>query len=351
MKKKKILFTGGGTAGHVVPNISIIDEINKDNFEILYIGSRHGIEKDLIRKKNIPYFQIFSGRLRRYCSHKNFIDIFKILIGIVQAFFIIRKIKPDLLFSKGAGVSFPVVIGAHLNKVPIIIHESDVTPGIANKLCFRFASKIITSFPETLDYLPNEISEHVGSPIRKEILEEPEKSFIKFNNNNPILLVFGSSLGSKVINDEIRKVVKDLVNDFNIIHLCGKGNLDDSLNDIENYKQFEYLDKEMPSVFHTADIVLSRAGSNAIFEMLALKKPNILIPLAKQILREEQIYNAKSFEKSGFSIVIQEEESNPELLISKIKELYRRKNEFIENMSKFNYKNSNKRIIDIINSF
>ncbi|GIW21290.1 MAG: UDP-N-acetylglucosamine--N-acetylmuramyl-(pentapeptide) pyrophosphoryl-undecaprenol N-acetylglucosamine transferase [Candidatus Sericytochromatia bacterium] len=349
---KKIIFTGGGTAGHVIPNISIINELDRNKFQIFYIGSKKGIEKELILKENITYFEIFSGKLRRYFSIENFIDIFKVLLGIIQSFFIIRKIKPNLIFSKGGFVSVPVVISGFLNKIPIISHESDITPGLATKISSYFSTKILTSFPETINYLPKYKTEYVGNPIRKELLQDNiDNSFINFKENKPILLIFGGSLGSQFINKEIRKILDNLIKNFNIIHICGKGNIDKNLENIEGYKQFEYLEKEMFNALKISDIVISRAGANSIFEILALKKPNILIPLSKKASRGDQILNAKSFEKSGFSIVIEEEELNSELLLNKILELYDRRNEFIYKMNKSNYIDSNKKILDILNKY
>jgi len=348
---KKIVFTGGGTAGHVIPNISIISELNKEDFEIFYIGSKNGIEKELIQERNIPYYSIFSGKLRRYFSFENFTDIFKVIIGIIQSFFIIRKIKPDIIFSKGGFVTVPVIIGGFLNNVPIISHESDITPGLATKISSYFSNKVLTSFPETLKYFHRNKSIYVGNPIRKEIFEYKENNFVKFNNNKPILLVIGGSLGSQFINQEIRKILNSLLEKFNIIHICGKNNIDVTLNDIENYKQFEYLDKEMPIVLNISEIIVSRAGSNTIFEILALRKPNLLIPLSKKASRGDQILNAKSFEKAGFSIVIEEEKINSDILLKKIIETYNRRNELVENMKKENYQNPNKKIIEIISSY
>ena len=278
----KIAFTGGGSAGHVIPNLVIIDECKKQGFDVFYIGSKNGIERTLIKKENIPYFSIPTGKLRRYFSFKNFTDIIKIFFGIVKAFFLCRKIKPNIIFSKGGFVSFPLVFAAWLNKIPIIIHESDLTIGLANKLSFPFATKICVSFLETKKHIKNkEKVVFTGNPIRKELyLGNRERGLAKsgFTRNKPVILVYAGSLGSIKINKLIRDLLPKLINDFQIIHVCGKGNTDPKLSK-SGYTQFEYI-SDFSDFIAASDIVISRAGSNTIFELLALKKLNILIPLS-----------------------------------------------------------------------
>lgn len=350
---KKIVLTGGGSAGHVTPNLALKNLLEEQNWNIEYIGSTNGIEKQIVKDANISYHGISSGKLRRYFSVENFTDLFKVFIGIIQAYFLIKKLKPSITFSKGGFVTVPVIIGSYLNKVPVIIHESDMTPGLANKISMRFAKKICTSFPETLKYLPKEKSIYTGSPIRKEITQgkrEKGLSFLGFNTSKPVLLVIGGSLGSEVLNNSIREILDTLSNEFQIVHVCGKGNVKTDL-ETNTYKQFEYLNQEISDVIACSDIVVSRAGANAIFEFLATKKPNLLIPLSKKASRGDQILNAESFKKSSFSMVIQEEELNSDILLSSINELFKNKDVYVNNMITSPAKDAVSEIINIINEY
>lgn len=351
MANYKILMTGGGSAGHVTPNLALIPKLKEKGFEIKYIGSKEGIEKKIIEDANIPYYGISSGKLRRYFDLNNFKDPFKVIKGIFEAKKIIKEEKPNIVFSKGGFVSVPVVIGAYLNKVPVVSHESDLTPGLANKMISPYCTKLCVTFPESLEHLKSKKGVLTGTPIRDTLFrgkKEKAINFCGFKDNKPILLVIGGSLGSKFINESLRKNLGNFTKKYNIVHICGKNNMDKSLEVYQGYKQFEYVDKELPDIMNAADIVISRAGANVIFELLALKKPNLLIPLSKKSSRGDQILNAASFEKSGYSMVIQEEELTEELLIKKIDELYRDKNKFIENMEKSTVKNGVDNIIKVI---
>lgn len=351
---KKIVLTGGGTAGHVTPNLALTEVLKSQGWDIEYIGSIDGIEKKIVTDANIKYHGIKSGKLRRYFSLENFTDPFKVLAGVFQAYSIIKNIKPNIVFSKGGFVTVPVIFGAYLNKIPVIIHESDMTPGLANKISIPMAKKVCVSFPETINYLNSDKGVYTGTPIRSEILKGNKENGYKicnFNNEKPILLIIGGSLGSGFINEAIRNIVDTLLNDFQIVHICGKGNY---ISDLENkigYKQFEYLNQELADIFSITDIIVARAGSNSIFEFLNLRKPNLLIPLSKKASRGDQILNANSFEKLGYSKVIQEEDVNSEKLLKEIKELYRNKDKYIENMQKSQIKNSINEIIKIINEY
>ena len=347
---KKIILTGGGTAGHVTPNIALIPKLKEHGWEIEYIGSVDGIEKQLINTIDIPYHSIASGKLRRYFSLQNFTDPLKVLKGIFQAISIIKKIKPKIIFSKGGFVTVPIVIAGYLNKVPVIIHESDITPGLANKLSATFAKKICTSFSETLKYLPSEKAIHTGTPIRKELIEGDSNKGFEFTGlkgNKSVLLVIGGSLGSEKINKAIREIADKLLYDFDIVQICGKGNVDHNFNK-EGYKQFEYISSGLPDVFAIADIVVSRAGSNAIFDLLALKKPNLLIPLSKKSSRGDQILNAESFEKAGFSKVLYEDDLTAETLFNSIHKLNMEKDKYINKMEENRDKESIDEIINLI---
>ena len=351
-KSKKIVMTGGGTAGHVTPNIALMPALQEAGYEITYIGSYNGMEKELIEAQKIPYIGISSGKLRRYFDWKNFSDPFKVLKGYGQAISILRKLKPDVVFSKGGFVSVPVVLAAKHCHIPAIIHESDITPGLANKIAIRGAKKVCCNFPETMKYLPAEKAVLTGSPIRRELFHgDAEKSlhYCGFpDHNKPVLLIVGGSSGSKVINEAVRKVLPELLEQFYIIHLCGKGNLDEKLKGVIGYAQFEYASAELTDMFALADLAISRAGANSICELLALHKPNILIPLSAAASRGDQILNANSFRSSGYSYVLEEENVSNTALLEAIDHVFKNRDSYIEAMKKNNGKDSIEAIVELI---
>lgn len=351
MSKYKIMMTGGGSAGHVTPNLALIPKLKELGYEIKYIGSKDGIEKEIIQKENIPYFEISSGKLRRYFDLKNFSDPFKVAKGVMDAMKILSKEKPDVIFSKGGFVTVPVVMAASIKKIPVISHESDLTPGLANKIASPFCNKLCVTFPESIKYIKGDKGVLTGTPIREDLLQGNRikgKNFCNFKQEKKVLMIIGGSLGSKVINENVRNVVKELLKEFNIVHICGKGNLDESLKNLEGYKQFEYISDELPHVMSIADIVISRAGANTIFELLALRKPHILIPLSAAASRGDQVLNANSFEKSGFSKVIKEEELTGEVLLKAIEDIVTNQSQYISNMNKSTIGNGVDNIIKVI---
>ncbi|MEI3175053.1 MULTISPECIES: undecaprenyldiphospho-muramoylpentapeptide beta-N-acetylglucosaminyltransferase [unclassified Candidatus Paralachnospira] len=334
---KKIVLTGGGTAGHVTPNLALIPVLKEHGYEIQYLGSYHGIEKELIEKEGIPYTGISSGKLRRYFSLKNFSDPFRILKGYSQACRFLKKEKPDVIFSKGGFVSVPVVLAAKHLHIPAIIHESDMTPGLANKLCIPSARKVCCNFPETMKYLPADKAVLTGSPIRRELLNGSPLAgyqFTGFSSEKPVLLIIGGSLGSVKVNQAVRSILPELLKTWQVVHLCGKGNLDLSLDSLDGYVQYEYISSELKDLFAMSDLMISRAGANSICEILALRKPNILIPLSAAASRGDQILNANSFKKQGFSEVIQEEELTDTALLSLINQVYSHRQDYIHAMNK-----------------
>ena len=348
---KRIILTGGGTAGHVTPNIALLPRLRELEYDIHYVGSYNGMEKNLVAKQNIPYHGISSGKLRRYFSLQNFTDPFRVLKGFGEANKLMKELKPDVIFSKGGFVSVPVVFAAKKNHIPVIIHESDMTPGLANKLSFSSASKICCNFPETLNTLPADKAVLTGSPIRQELLtgdKETAKKFCGFTSDKPVILVVGGSLGAVAVNDAVRRLLPELLKDFQVIHLCGKGKMDADLVGTEGYVQFEYIQEELRDLFALADIVISRAGANAICEILDLRKPNLLIPLSAASSRGDQILNARSFERQGFSKVLEEEEITDEILLAAIRELYNSRETFIDNMNKSSQQNPIETIIGLI---
>lgn len=350
---KKIVMTGGGTAGHVTPNIALLPALRTEGYDISYIGSYEGIEKGLIESQNIPYYGIASGKLRRYFDPKNFSDPFKVLKGYHQSVKLLKKLKPDVVFSKGGFVSVPVVLAARRCKIPAIIHESDLTPGLANRIAIPRATKVCCNFPETLSYLPQDKAVLTGSPIRRELLSgnaEAAFQLCKFKEHSrPVILIIGGSSGSRAINTAIRDLLPELIKNYNIIHLCGKGNIDPTLNAVPGYAQFEYANQELADMFALASLVISRAGANAICELLALRKPNILIPLPASASRGDQILNANSFRSQGFSYVLDEEQLANTTLLDAIEHVFHKKASYLNAMEQSKMGNSIQTIICLIN--
>lgn len=348
---KRIVLTGGGTAGHVTPNIALLPRLKELGYDIHYIGSYEGMEKKLIEDCDIPYYGISSGKLRRYFDVKNFSDPFKVLKGYGQARKLLKKLKPDVVFSKGGFVSVPVVFAAKHCHIPAIIHESDITPGLANKLAIPNAYKVCCNFPETLKYLPADKAILTGSPIRSELLNGNRQhalSYCHLTDGKPVILVVGGSSGSQFINEIVRGILPELLKTYQVIHLCGKGNLDKSLHGTAGYAQFEYANQELSDMFALADIVISRAGANSICELLALHKPNILIPLSANASRGDQILNAHSFEQQGFSMIIEEENLSNVVLLDAVQKLYENRDQYITAMKESKQMNSVETVVQIL---
>ena len=350
---KKIILTGGGTAGHVTPNLAMVEALKQSEYEIEYIGSYEGIEKSLAADYGLKYHGIATGKLRRYFDVKNFTDPFRVIKGFFQASKLMSEIKPDVVFSKGGFVSVPVAFAAGRKKIPVIIHESDMTPGLANKLSFKYASKICCNFPETADKLPEKKAVLTGTPIRKELFtgdKDKAKEFCGFKDDKPVILVMGGSLGAVAVNKAVRNILPELLKDFNVVHLCGKGKLDESLINTEGYIQFEYIKDELKDLFALASLVVSRAGANAICEIAALAIPNILIPLPADVSRGDQVLNATSFEKQGFSVMLDEHEITDSGLLNMINTVYNDRDKYIQAMKKSNQTDSITVILGLINS-
>ncbi len=348
---KKIMLTGGGTAGHVTPNLALIPALREKGYEIQYMGSYDGIEKRLIADYDIPYFGISTGKLRRYMDPKNFSDPFRVIKGYGEARKILKKERPDVIFSKGGFVSVPVIHAAHSLHIPCILHESDMTPGLANKLCIGKANKICCNFPETVNMLPAEKAILTGTPIREE-LERGDaaagKELCGFTDDKPVLMVIGGSLGAQSVNEVVREALPRILPEFNVVHICGKEKMDNLMLTMDGYKQFEYVKTELKDLFAMADIVVSRAGANAICELLALHKPNVLIPLSAKNSRGDQVENARSFEQQGFSAVISSEDLDEDILVEKIHQVFEQKDEYITRMSASQQHDAAKTILRLI---
>ena len=332
---KKIMLTGGGTAGHVTPHLALLPELKARGFSVQYIGSYNGMEKDLVEAEKIPYFGISSGKLRRYFSWKNFSDPFRVIKGYFEAKKILKKERPDVLFSKGGFVSAPVVWAARRLKIPAMIHESDMTPGLANKLCFKAASKVCCNFPETVKYLPADKAVASGCPIRRELLagsREEGLKFAGFDGKKPVLLVIGGSSGALSVNQKVRAILPELLKTFDVVHLTGKGKQDESIA-LPGYVQFEYISEELKDLFAAAEVVISRAGANAICELLALQKPALLIPYGTAASRGDQVLNANSFVAQGYSEMLDEAAATPEDVLQAVLALYENRGKDIAAMA------------------
>ena len=351
MENKNILFTGGGTAGHVIVNLALIPMFQQEGWQVDYIGSKDGIERELISQlEGVTYHPISTGKLRRYISKENVKDPFKVLKGTFQAWRILGKKKPAVIFSKGGFVSVPVILASKLRGVPAVIHESDYTPGLANKIAIPFAKKVLATFEETMDYLPEKKREYVGAVVRKELFagnRERGLEFLGFNDQKPVLLVMGGSGGSVKVNEALRNGLERLLEQFQIVHICGKGKVDSTYQQM-GYVQFEYVHDALNDVFAATDYVLSRAGANAIFEFLSLQIPMLLVPLGLDASRGDQIVNAKSFAKKRYARVIEDEQLTTETLVSELNQLKEMSPIMIDKMKEYNSESARDKAIEII---
>lgn len=340
---KTIVLTGGGTAGHIMPNIALIPELKKHFDRIVYIGSKNGMEKDIIKKfSDIEFIEIETVKLIRKFTFKNLLIPIKLFKSINSCKKILKQIKPDIIFSKGGYVAVPVCSAGKSLGIKIISHESDFSFGLANKLILKKCNLMLTSFRETCK---NNKCIYTGSPIREEIFKGDKKNCeVNFKKKQPTILIFGGSLGAKKINEVVFKSI-DKLKDYNIIHIVGKNNT--KFIDKPNYFQKEFVDN-IWDYFALSDLVVSRAGANSIFEILALKKPMLLIPLSKAQSRGDQIENANAFKRYGFASVLYEEELSPVSLKKSIDYLYRNKERYIKKMQEASSVPSNKLVIQKI---
>jgi UDP-N-acetylglucosamine--N-acetylmuramyl-(pentapeptide) pyrophosphoryl-undecaprenol N-acetylglucosamine transferase len=321
---RTLVLTGGGTAGHVMPNLALAPRLRELGWNLLYIGEKGGMEADLVQRAGLEFKGVAAGKLRRYFDWKNFSDPLRVLKGFLQCLWILGKVGPEAVFSKGGFVAVPVVWAAKLRGIPVIIHESDMTPGLANRLSLPAADKILVSFPDTLRHLPPKTAKRAratGLPIREELTQghaDRGRAFLGLSEEKPILLVLGGSLGSKALNLALRNALPVLLNRYQVVHLCGKGHLDATLANLSGYVQLEFVHLELADVFAASHLAVSRAGANAVFELLALRMPHVLVPLSLKASRGDQLQNAEAFEKLGYSRVLQEERLNPETLVAEV---------------------------------
>jgi UDP-N-acetylglucosamine--N-acetylmuramyl-(pentapeptide) pyrophosphoryl-undecaprenol N-acetylglucosamine transferase len=332
---KRIVLTGGGTAGHVTPHMAILPHLLKEGYDVHYIGTENGIEHQMMNLPGVTYHAVKSGKLRRYFDWQNFIDPFRVIAGAFQSARLMGKLKPDVCFSKGGFVSVPVVVGAWLHKVPVVCHESDLTPGLANKICSKFARRVATTFPECAKALGAK-GVFTGTPMRPQLFSGTREKGLQltgFSGNKPILLMMGGSIGAQRVNEALRAALPRLLETMDVLHLTGKGNLDESLNTLPGYRQFEFLSDDLPDALACADLVLSRAGSNAICEFQALKKPMLLVPYPKGASRGDQILNAESFRQRGLCHVLAQENMTADTLYDAILALRKDQDNLIRNLT------------------
>ena len=348
---KKIVLTGGGTLGHVTPHLSLIPHLQRAGYEIHYIGTEKGMEAAKIRSvEGVTYHAVKSGKLRRYFSWQNFTDPFRVLAGMFQSAALMGKIKPDVVFSKGGFVAVPVVFGAWLNRIPVLCHESDLTPGLANKLCKPFAKKIATTFPECAAALGPK-AEMTGTPLRPELFRGSRAkglSLLHFDGSRPILMMMGGSSGAQAVNAALRAALPELTREFDVAHICGKGNLDASLEGTPGYTQVEFLDADLPDALAACDLVLSRAGANALCEFQALAKPLLLVPYPKGASRGDQILNAQSLEKRGLCRVLLQENMTAETLIAALHQTWHDRDALIAAVKAAPPADGTKRVLEMI---
>lgn len=322
---KKIVLTGGGTLGHVTPHLALIPHLLRAGYEIHYIGTENGMEAPKMRSvQGVIYHAVKSGKLRRYHSWQNFTDPFRVVAGAFQSARLMGRIRPDVVFSKGGFVAVPVVFGAWLHRVPVLCHESDLTPGLANRLCRPFAKRFATTFPECAQALGKK-AEMTGTPLRPELFQGSRDAGLRmfgFAGQKPVLLMMGGSSGAQSVNKALRGALPMLTETFDIAHICGKGNLEPSLEGTPGYCQIEFLDAELPDALAAADLVLSRAGANALGEFQHLGRPMLLVPYPKGAGRGDQILNAASMKSRGLCHVLPQEEMNPETLAKALQETW-----------------------------
>lgn len=348
---KRIVLTGGGTAGHVTPHLSLIPRLKEQGYDIHYIGTEKGIEHQMIAQiPGVTYHAVKSGKLRRYFSLQNFTDPFRVIAGAFQSVALMHRLKPNVLFSKGGFVSVPVVVGAWLCRVPAVCHESDLTPGLANRICARFATRVATTFPECAKALGDK-GVHTGTPLRPELFQGSRAAGLAlsgFDGTKPVLLMTGGSLGAQSVNKCLRQALPELLPHMDVMHLCGKGNLDESLMNTPGYCQKEFLSAEMPDALAMADIVLSRAGSNTLSELLALHKPMLLVPYPLSASRGDQIENAKSYQRQGLARVLMQEDMTPETMTRALLSLLEDRQQLLENLEACPVQDGTQAVLDLI---
>lgn len=330
----QVLFTGGGTAGHVLPNIPIMKLLMNQGIFISYVGGSAG-DCQHLDGLGVKCHTIVTGKLRRYFSWQNFVDLFKVAIGLTQSIYLLWRLKPQLVFSKGGFVSVPVCFGARMLGIPVFCHESDFSPGLATKLVAPFAQRIYCAFAAAKEKLPAKKTLVCGVPLREEIkLGNPTRGRrycnIPDSMRKPVLLVMGGSLGAKAINEAITQAWNTLSQDWFVVHLTGEGKATSIQS--EDYRQFSFVREALPDLLAMADMVLARAGATSLFELLSLAKPMLLVPLELGS-RGDQILNANYFAKNGWAQVLREGDLESKNLSMTLRELYHRRESLVQAMA------------------
>jgi UDP-N-acetylglucosamine--N-acetylmuramyl-(pentapeptide) pyrophosphoryl-undecaprenol N-acetylglucosamine transferase len=348
---KTIVLTGGGTAGHVMPNLALAPRLRERGWSPHYVGSPEGPERGLAAGAGIPFHDVSAGKLRRYFSWKNFLDPIRVAWGVAQAYALLGRLRPGLVFSKGGFVAVPVVCAAFLRRIPVVLHESDLTPGLANRLCLPFCGSVCAGFPEALEHLPRRKAVLTGTPVREELLRGDRESGLRrlgFDSGKPVVLTMGGSQGAMALNGALRRALPRLLERYQVVHLCGPGRLDTGLGSLPGYRQFEFLREELADVLAAADLAVSRAGANSLFELLALRKPSLLIPLPLSASRGDQILNARSFERRGFARVLPQENLDENSLALALEALERESGALRRNMEASDLAHGTERVMEVI---
>ena len=329
-----VVFTGGGTGGHIFPGIAVAEVFKKETgIPIIWIGSNNGTDRSYVCGADIPFYGIPAGKLRRYFSFENLIDVFKIIGGFFASLIILLRLKPSFVFSKGGFVSVPPCAAARCLKIPVVTHECDFSPGLATKINTRFAAHIFVSYTKTTSFFPNAVQRKItvtGNPVRMRFYEanaDAGKAFIQYTGDKPILFIQGGSLGALQINVLVEQTILFLAESFFVVHQTGaqhraqgeriKKRLQEERPDLSSqYKPFPFIVEQMPDVLAAADLVMSRAGANTIWEAAAAGKPMLLLPLEKGSSRGDQIENANFFTEQGAAITLSGKDTTPDMLCS-----------------------------------
>ena len=338
-----VLVVGGGSAGHVIPALPVIELLQQQGLTVSFVGTKSGLEEQLTIASGVDFYAISAGKLRRYWSWQNVTDVFRILLGIIQALLLVMRLKPDVVFSKGGFVSFPVALAAWLCRVPVVAHESDLTPGLANRLVLPFVKTLCLSFAQTAAVSSAQLGRaHVvvtGTPLRHEITSGDAsrgRALLGLTPaDKPLLVVTGGSLGADALNAAVRAALPELTQHYVVLHVCGPGKR--QAQEMAGYVQREYIDQGWGDLLAAADVVLSRAGANALFELLSLSKLNILVPLSAAASRGDQIDNARVAADSGYSVVLSEADLTPETLLAALMDLEENHDQYAAALARFEH--------------
>lgn len=347
---RRILFTGGGTAGHVTPTLALIERLRAEGWEVHYAGSSQGIERDIIEPLGVPYHALATGKLRRYLSLQNLLDLFRVSAGVLQGWRLARRLRPDVVFSKGGFVSVPVVLGARLAGVPVLAHESDFTPGLATRLVAPRVAVVCSNFPQTRIPGARRLV-YTGTPLRAGLLAGQRQRGLAhagLDGAQPVLLVVGGSLGSQAVNALVRAALPQLLQRFEVIHICGRGNLDPGLTQ-PGYAQFEFVAEPYADLLAAADLVLSRAGANGLLELLQAGKPTLLVPLGTAASRGDQIENADWAVQQGLARRVLEADLDVARLLAELDGLWAEREALKAAMAAFEVPDSESLLLALIN--